>query len=212
MSAQKINDKCSVCGRRDAKPCERCGSAFYCSPECREKEEVVHQVLCESFKQEKCPEGRYLRAILFPAESPTPKLVWALVYENEDGMCFTVDSEPEEVKRLLGMTATRVWYDCRLIGRGSIHRPKKGHMLVFYIGQQGLADALPAMNKSVNTILPFENKGFRGSVLAIGRFGERETGTASYQPEDHDLDMDNFVVVAEYLETNLKRERSWESS
>lgn len=52
--------RCLVCGRAQARPCERCGFVSYCAEKHQVEDERFHRVVCESFRE--LAEDRKLRA------------------------------------------------------------------------------------------------------------------------------------------------------
>ena len=68
---------CIICNEENAKFCDDCHSATYCSEKCQLGDSPTHIFLCRSFKRyEVRPSQQMKRGILFPEDRTTPAWVW----------------------------------------------------------------------------------------------------------------------------------------
>ena len=68
---------CTICNGSDAKFCSSCHSTSYCSPECQKTDWPLHKTICKSITTlPPRPSPSHRLALLFPADSKEPQLVW----------------------------------------------------------------------------------------------------------------------------------------
>ncbi|KAF3155727.1 hypothetical protein EYR41_001172 [Orbilia oligospora] len=93
------DDACIMCNKRPANICNHCRSVWYCSKPCREGDWASHQILCESFANQKPrPSPAHKRAIFFPPGEEKPQLVWVPCRGSGAGR----DGEVCDVKDYIG--------------------------------------------------------------------------------------------------------------
>lgn len=100
--------KCTICGKDTTTQCSVCKAAPYCSAVCQKKDRPFHALLCDKYQpfihtrptatEEDKTDGdvlpvAYKMAILFPATSDTPQLIWLKVHTQS-----WFDREFEEVE------------------------------------------------------------------------------------------------------------------
>ncbi|KAL8718725.1 MAG: hypothetical protein Q9225_004166 [Loekoesia sp. 1 TL-2023] len=94
---------CANCLLPATNHCKQCGSSWYCSAECQKADWTYHKYLCAQFKDFKDrPDSDSVRAILFPEDDKTPKLVWVKMNDTELDLASV--GEKLEVAELLGAT------------------------------------------------------------------------------------------------------------
>lgn len=78
---------CILCGKPDARRCERCKSSLYCSSVCQKDDWPTHKLLCAKFADfdaEKRPTNNHIIAVMFPEDASKPKLMWLPIRSCEN--------------------------------------------------------------------------------------------------------------------------------
>jgi hypothetical protein len=104
-------ERCIICGKETAIECGVCKAAPYCSVECQKKDRPLHKILCGQYRaflrtrpvptDSNKKEGdvlpvTYKLAILFPATSETPQLIWAKIHTvSEFDPSFEKEEDPK---------------------------------------------------------------------------------------------------------------------
>ena len=100
----KMTD-CTMCNRPNAQPCVVCGSARYCSTQCREDDRPIHNLLCDAYtKHIDRPGPNYKRAIIFHSHKLSPEFVWYEVvarFKHDKRRLETAWDEDPCVKEIL---------------------------------------------------------------------------------------------------------------
>lgn len=82
---------CNICGSTESKVCSKCRSSAYCSIECQRADLPSHRLLCSEVASSTRPGPSYKRAILFPADTENPKLIWVECIEKVSRAGATVE-------------------------------------------------------------------------------------------------------------------------
>ena len=76
---------CIICNKEEAKVCQGCHSASYCSKQCQPKDYWTHKLLFSRSKEHQDrPEEDQRRGIIFPECEKSPLWVW-IKTESKDG-------------------------------------------------------------------------------------------------------------------------------
>lgn len=77
IDAMQESDKCHVCEKVTSKSCPNCKAVFYCNYVCQVKDWALHQHFCKLLPLAPVPKdtNKRVRGLLFPENSPLPKVV-----------------------------------------------------------------------------------------------------------------------------------------
>lgn len=79
-TAMEEQAKCVMCNTSKSRPCPSCKSSLYCSVECQERDQPLHDLLCKDYSTFQTrfprPDFDHKLALLLPEDSTTPQLVW----------------------------------------------------------------------------------------------------------------------------------------
>ncbi|PVI05445.1 hypothetical protein DM02DRAFT_624159 [Periconia macrospinosa] len=94
-SDDNANDKCTLCGKSNAKPCENCGNANYCGVVCKNADAALHKLLCHQYKDfQDRPSKHHVRCIVLPVDGSGPVFKW--LHQE------FATNPPDETKEILG--------------------------------------------------------------------------------------------------------------
>ncbi|QDS76705.1 hypothetical protein FKW77_000842 [Venturia effusa] len=112
-----LNRQVDLLGDKDReRPCSRCQSASYCSPECQKKDWSLHKILCKKYKAflSTNQSQRHCIGIYLPEDHSKPRLVWIEVETSTESQeAADVDADADVVimlkatpklRPLLGLT------------------------------------------------------------------------------------------------------------
>lgn len=102
--------ECNICGSTQSKLCTKCRSSAYCTVECQRADLPSHKLLCAEIASSTRPGPGSKRAILFPASSDSPKLIWVECQEKDNGAGESVEY-PNVVSYLGGEGSTPEFMD-----------------------------------------------------------------------------------------------------
>jgi len=183
---------CLICNAADAKACESCRSASYCSKDCQREDWPLHKRLCKTLPAmttRPSPSSRL--GILFPVQSKSPELVWVNCPTKQ-----LPDDENEfevvEALPFLGPQATQRQVIC---GNNYARRVEQlDHTIIAYIRDNGRNDG-SKLNQAViasagNTPTPW-----MGPVVVLSQIGEPTTPYSIFQ----DVTLEDLRYVADYF-------------
>lgn len=94
---------CAVCGKGNARRCNKCKSACYCSKACQRIDWPTHRLLCAEFATFDLatrPSKEHMRAVFFPPDEAKPRIIWLNCpwqyggYQSGEVEAFIGDSLP----------------------------------------------------------------------------------------------------------------------
>ena len=188
------SDLCTVCNKFDARLCNQCKSARYCSTACQHADWPTHKLLCAIFSRfdaSSRPTDEHFQAILFPVDGRKPKVVWLHCKwcDNDDDGRY----QYAEVSSFLGPDAfprrAPIQYNPVL---------KRGLSDTVYVSYRDtfLIDGSKANSSiaGITSTKPGQYHDWRGPIIAYGKVGLGIDQTAC-----KDLDMTDFRHIADYF-------------
>ncbi|KAF3015603.1 hypothetical protein E8E14_009708 [Neopestalotiopsis sp. 37M] len=183
---------CTLCEAPDARICERCKSARYCSVDCQSDDWKVHKLLCKSFSKfdmSERPSEDYFRAIVFPENVSKPELVWIYCqWLDQPGLEW---QEPNAAPFLCDWgTPAGILVETDAILQRNLPNP-----IVIYTQNERLEGS--SSTRSVSAVvatIPGYHNGWRGPIVAVGKKMHNGQPIAC-----RDLDMEDFRYIADFL-------------
>jgi MYND finger len=160
---------CVYCGNQMSKLDTRCGSVYYCSSECQKADWPTHKLLCKAFAEQteaQRPSQYHRRAILFPPDQISPKMIWV--------RCDTADSSiPIDVSTILGVDISKVSRQHIQKSPRLDRRTLTNTLEIIYLEYEML-NASNRPNKSIDRVLGnrlFRPQEWRGPVIVLRKRG-----------------------------------------
>jgi len=86
--------ECVICGKKNARACNRCHQIYYCSKACQEIDWSCHKLLCKTAKAHPSRQHEGLaRAILLSENGKKPQWVYVAIEEGADDEEFEKEDE-----------------------------------------------------------------------------------------------------------------------
>jgi hypothetical protein len=198
MTSTNATGLCTACNKSNARFCNRCKSARYCSTACQHDDWPTHQLLCATFSRFDAlsrPTDEHFRAILFPVDNKKPKVIWLRCEwcDNDEDDDTGGRYQSPVVEPFLGLNAfprhAPIQYNPAL---------KRRLLDTIYVCHRDafLIDGSPANNSvaGITATKPEQFHDWRGLIIAYGMVGLGVDQTAC-----KDLDMNDFRHITDYF-------------
>ena len=196
-SSNQHDSACLTCNSPATHKCPRCEGVSYCSANCQRADWMVHKFLCApNSKRLLPPRKRMVRALLFPEDEATVKVLWLPYITNDDGEVLKRSSvknyiyfpEVNGVRRNCVISRTPL-LDAKIRGRPHDHA-----LLLMYRDSFMFDGSLP--NRSIDAVTQGKMKRpWRGPVLLVAEASLDSDGPLTVE----DVTMNDFRDAIDFF-------------
>lgn len=155
---------CAICNATNAQLCRSCHSVAYCSTECQQTDQPLHETICTKLSKLNRPSPSHKLAFLLPIDSKTPEPIWikyTIETDDDDGLTW----ENADFISLLGLPKTTL--ELKLIKRNVLRSFELKHRVIVICRETFAVDGSATNACVVNITRGVRPYDWRGSILVV---------------------------------------------